>query len=236
MSESNVIVVVQARMDSSRLPGKIAAPLCGLPLLGRVVRRLQAAQAHLPLGLRVLVATTTNPADDVTESLCGELKVDFFHGSENDVLDRYLAATAHLGDDQVIVRATADNPLYCPARTAKIILHHQTSGVDYTSIEDLSYVVPEVVRVGALRDMARRAASPFCHEHVTPYFRQHPEEFRVTQLSPTWEGLRPEVRLTVDTPEELQRMAAIYGALGGDNNLFSLEQVYEFCERQPLVS
>lgn len=236
MNFSNVLVVVQARMDSSRLPGKIAAPLNGLPLLGHAVRRLQAAQAHLPLGLRVLVATTTNPTDDVTATLCGDLQVDFFCGSENDVLDRYLAATAHLDDDQVIVRATADNPLYCPARTAKIILHHQASGAEYTSIENLSYVVPEVMRVGALRGMARRTTSPFCHEHVTPYFRQHPEEFHVTQLSPTWEGLRPEIRLTVDTPEELQRMAAIHGALGRDNNLFSLEQVYEFCEHHPLVS
>ena len=101
-------------------------------------------------------------------------------------------------------------------RTAKIILHHQASGADYTSIENLSYVVPEVMRVGALRGMAGRATSPYCHEHVTPYFRQHPQEFRVTQLSPTWEGLRPEIRLTVDTPEELERMAAIYGALGRD--------------------
>ncbi|MEI8373573.1 MAG: hypothetical protein WCJ35_12170 [Planctomycetota bacterium] len=236
MNFSDVLIVVQARMASSRLPGKVAVPLNGLPLLACVVRRLQAAQAHLPLGLRVLVATTTNPVDDVTESLCGDLQVDFFRGSENDVLDRYLAVTAHLDDDHIILRATADNPLYCPARTAKIILHHQASGADYTSIENLSYVVPEVMRVGALRGMARRATSPFCHEHVTPYFRQHPEEFHVTQLAPTWEGLRPEVRLTVDTPEELQRMAAIHDALGRDNNLFSLEQVYEFCERQPLVS
>jgi spore coat polysaccharide biosynthesis protein SpsF len=223
-------------MDSSRLPGKIAAPLCGLPLLGRVVRRLRAAQGHLPLELRVLVATTTNRADDITVSLCRDLHVDFFRGSEDDVLDRYLAATARLDEDRTIVRATADNPLYCPQRTAKIILQHQASGADYTSIEDLSYVVPEVMRVGALRRMARRAASPFCREHVTPYFRQHPEEFRVTRLSPTWEGLRPEVRLTVDTPEELQRMAAIYAALGRDNDTFSLEQVYEFCQRQSLVS
>ncbi len=223
-------------MDSSRLPGKIAAPLCGLPLLGRVVRRLQAAEAHFPPGLHVLVATTTNPADDVTTGLCGDLHVDFFRGSENDVLERYLAATAHLGDEQTIVRATADNPLYCPLRTAKIIFHHLDSGADYTSIEDLSYVVPEAMRVGALRDMARRATSPFCHEHVTPYFRQHPEEFRVTRLPPTWEGLRPEIRLTVDTPDELRRMAAIYEALGRANDTFSLERVYEFCDRRSLVA
>ncbi len=236
MSESTVVVVVQARMDSCRLPGKIAASLNGLPLLGRVVRRLQAAEAHFPWGLRVLVATTTNPADDATVSLCNDLRVDFFRGSENDVLARYLAATAGFGDDQTIVRATADNPLYCPQRTAKVMLNHLAAGADYTSIENLSYVVPEVMQVGALRGMARRATSPFCHEHVTPYFRQHPEEFRVTRLPPTWEGLRPEIRLTVDTPDELRQMAAIYEALGRANDTFSLERVYEFCDRRSLVA
>ena len=152
------------------------------------------------------------------------------------MLDRYLAATSSFDDDRTILRATADNPLYCPARTAKIILHHQASGADYTSIENLSYVVPEVIRVGALRRMARRATVPYCREHVTPYFRQQPGEFHVTQLSPHWEGLRPEIRLTVDTPEELRRMAAIYNALGRDDNMFSLEQVYEFCDGHTLLS
>ena len=148
---------------------------------------------------------------------------------------RHLAATASFGDERIVVRATADNPLYCPVRTAKIILHHCDGGVDYTSIENLSYVVPEVMRVDALHGMACRATSTYCREHVTPYFRQHPDEFRVVQLPPTWSGLRPEIRLTVDTPEELQRMAAIHNALDSGDGLFSLEKVYEFCERQSLA-
>ena len=83
--------------------------------------------------------------------------------------------------------------------------------------------------------MARRAADPFCREHVTPYFRRHAEEFRVAKLPPTWEGLRPEIRLTVDTPAELERMAAIYDALDRGDGLFSLEEVYEFDERRRLA-
>ena len=235
MNRADIVIVVQARMVSRRLPGKIAAPLCGVPLLARVVRRLQAAQANLPMGLRVMVATTDNAADDATEAICRDLEVRCFRGSEDDVLDRYLQATAELDDEHLVVRATADNPLYCPVRTAKIILHHAASGADYTSIDNLSYVVPEAMKAGALREMGRRTADAFCREHVTPYFRRHAEEFRVTKLPPTWEGLRPEIRLTVDTPAELERMVSIYSALDRGDGLFSLEEIYELDERWRLA-
>jgi spore coat polysaccharide biosynthesis protein SpsF len=232
----NILVVIQARMKSTRLPGKIAIPVRGVPLLGHVVRRLQAAEAHLPAPLGVMVATSRAQGDDATEAMCRDLQVECFRGPEDDVLQRYLDATAQLGAEDLVIRATADNPLYCPRRTAKIILHHAASGADYTSIKDLSYVVPEVMKAGALRAMASRAASAFCREHVTPYFRQHPQEFRVTQLPQTWEGLRPEIRLTVDTPDELRRMTSIFDALSRDDRLFSLEEIYEFHARQPIAS
>ena len=104
------------------------------------------------MGLRVMVATSTSAADDATAAICRDLQVGCFRGSEDDVLDRYLQATAELDDEHLVVRATADNPLYCPVRTAKIILHHAASGADYTSIDNLSYVVPEVMKAGAPRD------------------------------------------------------------------------------------
>ena len=112
----------------------------------------------MPLGLRVIVATSTNAADDATEAICRDLGVECFRGSEDDVLDRYLQATAELDDEQMVVRATADNPLYCPVRTAKIILHHAASGADYTSIDNLSYVVPEAI--SAARSARWPAAPP----------------------------------------------------------------------------
>lgn len=225
-----VRILVQARMGSSRLPGKIASDMAGRTLLARVVQRLAAAGDSVPGGVEVRVATSMAPGDDVTEALCRALGVPCFRGSETDVLARYVAASADLPDNATLVRATADNPLYCPRRTAALLAEHHQSGADYTAIDDLSYVVPEAMRVGALRAMERVAHTPYCREHVTPYFRQRREAFRVVLLPPTWQGLRPEIRLTVDTLEELQRMRRLCAALAGKEDLFTLEDVYGYCD------
>lgn len=240
-----VRVVIQARVGSTRLPSKIMAPLAGRPLLAHVVRRLQAARRHDdPMYGReweVTVATTTSPSDDVTERLCRELGIRCFRGSEEDVLARYVAAAAELAEDDALVRATADNPAYCPARTAAIVAEQCAAQIDYVCIENLSYVVPEVMRVGALRRMADLARGAFFREHVTPYFRTETGEFRVVQLSPSWRGLRPEFRLTVDTAEELRRMMRIFEAAEGGESLFPIERAYElypsvYADQQPSLA
>lgn len=209
-------------MGSGRLPGKVLAELNGRPMLEFVVRRLRAA-GH---DLEVLVATSTSPADDAIDNFCRRLDVACFRGSESDVLGRYVAATADLGDDDIVVRATADNPLYCPRRTAAILAEHRRLPADYTCIENLSYVVPEVMRAGALRAMSRVAFDARSREHVTPYFREFAHNFRVVTLPASWHGLRPQFRLTVDTPDELDRMSAICQMLAHGDLLFPLEDVY----------
>ncbi len=227
---ARVRVIVQARMGSSRLPGKILAPLAGRPLLAHVVRRLQAAAQHddatADRRWEITVATTTSPLDDATERLCRELNIGCFRGSEDDVLARYVAAAADLAADDAVVRATADNSAYCPKRAAMIVAEHASRESDYTCIEKLSYVVPEVMRVAALRRVSEQAGDAYCREHVTPYFRQPTNDFRVTQLPPTWQALQPGIRLTVDTAEELRRMERLFEAAGCDG-LFSLERAYE---------
>jgi spore coat polysaccharide biosynthesis protein SpsF (cytidylyltransferase family) len=229
-----VRVVVQARMNSSRLPGKIVAPLAGRPMLAHVVRRLEAAgRFTLEVGStrwEVLVATSTARDDGSTQDLCRELRVACFRGPEDDVLARYVEASEDLADDDLVVRATADNPLYCLRRTASIVAEHLRTAADYTCIENLSYVVPEVMRAGALRAMARLATDAHCREHVTPFFRLTPDRFRVRQLPPSWKGLRPAIRLTVDTQAEHERMAWIFERLAVDGPLFSLDDVYALCD------
>ncbi len=179
--------------------------------------------------LDVTVATTRDAADHRTEALCRELGVRCFRGQRDDVLARYVAAAADLADDDVLIRATADNPLYCPRRTALLVERLLVEGNDYTCIRNLSYVVPEVMRVGALRAMAGlvggAADADYCREHVTPYLRG-PSPFRAEQLPQDWQGLRPDVRLTVDTPADYERMAALFAMFVTRQGKMPLEDVY----------
>lgn len=227
-----VRLVIQARMGSSRLPGKILAPLAGRPLLEYVVRRLMVAASALPRG-ELLVATTTAAQDGATAEACRQLGVACFRGQPTDVLGRYLDATADLAADDLVVRATADNPLYCPRRSQLIVAHHENEPADYTCIDGLSYVVPEVMTAGALRRMARMAWSAHCREHVTPLFRQPGQPFRTAMLPAGWQGLRPDLRLSVDTPDDLSRMRWLCEKLAFEGPLVSLESVYEQCDREP---
>jgi len=229
--DTKVRVVIQARMRSSRLPGKIMANLAGEPLLGHVVWRIFAASsAETPL--EIVVATTDDPTDDVTEQFCAANGIACFRGAAEDVLDRYFAAASDLSDDDLVVRATADNPLYCPRRTAAIVDEMQVRGADYLCVERLSYVVPEVMRVGALRRMAALADEPDCREHVTPYFRRRQSEFDAVELPRNWFGLRPEIRFTVDRADELQWMQWIFSTLTPIHGpRFALERAYELCDQ-----
>jgi spore coat polysaccharide biosynthesis protein SpsF len=219
-------MIVQARMGSSRLPGKILAPLGDRPLLAHVVERLQTASGLLRFDAEVMVATTTHADDNATEAWCRQNGIRCFRGEAEDVLGRFVAAVADLGDDDTVVRATADNPLYCPERSAAIIEVHRTARADYTCVDQLSYIVPEVMRVRALRRMATLTDDPYCREHVTPYFRQRPQVFQTIVLPANWRGLRPEVRLTIDTAEELERMRRLVCEVSTQGRLASLEAVY----------
>ena len=231
--EPAIRIVLQARMGSSRRPGKTLAPVAGKPLLERVIERLRAVRGHGGRSWQLLVATSTAAADDAVEAESQRLQVDCLRGSEHDVLSRYLAATSDLHDQDVVVRATADNPLYCPLRTVRLVAEHLASSDVYTGILDLSALVPEALRVGALRRAsARTDLNDYCREHVTPYFRRESNLPGVRILPPTWAGLDPTLRLTVDTQADLNRVDGVYSTLIGltgrdEPATWTLRQVYE---------
>ena len=233
-----VRIVLQARMGSARRPGKTVADVAGRTLIARCVERLAAARS---LGARTLpqarwelvVATSRLTADEPIARAAEALGCCCVRGSESDVFARYLTSTADLNNADVVIRATSDNPLYCPERTVHLVEHHLASGAVYTGIaEALSPSVPEVFRVGALRAASLRSdLDAYCREHVTPCFRRDGSPFRRELLSPTWAGLDPDLRLTVDTPEDLANMNALYNALisltGADEPAsWTLPQIY----------
>jgi spore coat polysaccharide biosynthesis protein SpsF len=224
-----VVAIVQARMGSTRLPGKVLSDLGGESMLARVVGRLRRAR----LINEVLVATTDTAADDVIVAECRKRSVPVSRGDQNDVLDRYFRA-AQLAKAEIVVRITADCPLIDPEITDKTIAAFLEAHPDYAS-NVLKRTYPrgldtEVMSVAALELSWRQARKPYEREHVTPYIYEHPEEFKL--LSVTGEDDHSAHRWTVDTPEDLEFLRAVFNRFSPDDT-FSWRDVLDLLQREP---
>lgn len=199
-------------MGSTRLPGKVLKHLAGDTVLGHVVRRVQ--QAKRLDG--ICIATTESPADQPIVAEAKRLGVNCWRGSEQDVLARYFGAAQASGAD-CIVRVTSDCPLFDGALLDEMLaVFHATPDLDY-----LSNVQPrrfprgldaEIFTFGALARAHREAMQQHEREHVTPYFYQHPELFRLHSFD-ALEDLSAH-RWTLDTPEDWRLLEAVYAELG----------------------
>jgi spore coat polysaccharide biosynthesis protein SpsF len=210
-------VVVQARVASTRLPRKVLAPLAGAPLLARVVERVRAAPASSPFEL--VVATTVDPADDAVERLCRDLEVRCFRGHPTDLLDRHVAAARTLGAD-VVVKIPSDCPLVDPAAVALVLTAWDAAGgrLDYISnLHPPSWPDGndvEVMSLAALEQASREARAPHEREHTTPFLWDEPGRFRVGNVVRAGgRDLSMTHRFTVDWPEDLAFVSAVYDAL-----------------------
>lgn len=229
MARKHVVAIIQARIGSTRLPGKVLVDLGGRPMLARVVRRTQRA-ARVD---QVVVATSTDPADEPIVALCHELGVASFRGSREDVLDRYYqAALAYPAD--IVVRVTSDCPLIDPEVIDRVVAAFMDLEPDYAS-NTICRTYPrgldtEAVSFEALRRAWREALLPYQRIHVTPYFYQNPEIFAIFPVI-QGEDLS-EGRWTVDTPEDLAFLRAIYARLGPDD-AFSWQDVWRLLRKEP---
>lgn len=224
-----VVAIIQARMGSTRLPGKVLKDIGGESMLARVVRRTQKAT----LLDQVTVATTTEPSDDAIVTECANLGVPTFRGDEQDVLDRYYqAALTHNAD--VVVRITSDCPFIDPILIDQAIHSFCSEMPDYAS-NGLARTyprgtVPEVIKMDALRQAWREAKEPYQRVHVTPYFYQNPDAFRL--LPVTGDADCGDYRWSVDTPEDLEFARAVYARLG-NNDSFSWLDMLTLLNEQP---
>jgi spore coat polysaccharide biosynthesis protein SpsF len=205
-----IVAIVQARMGSSRLPGKVLCDLHGKTMLARVVSRVRRAHAID----EVLVATTDCSADDVVAQECRRCSVPVFRGNEDDVLDRYLRAAQWTNAD-VIVRITSDCPLIDPEIVDKTVRAFLAERGDYASnVMVRTYprgLDTEVMTVPALQRAWSDADQMYQRAHVTPYIFEHPEIFKL--LSVTGDADYSQHRWTVDTPEDLEFVRTIYTRL-----------------------
>jgi spore coat polysaccharide biosynthesis protein SpsF len=203
----NVAVIVQARMGSTRLPGKVLRPLVGRSLIAHIARRLASCR----LVDRVAVATTTDPRDDAVEREANQLGLFCFRGSEEDVLDRYLGAARRL-DARAIVRVTADCPLIDAGVVDRIVESRALSGCDYAS-NTIRRTYPrgldaEVLTRETLERLARAAPPGPAREHVTWLVHQRPAEY--SRLSVEDVDDNADLRWTVDTDEDWQLVERLY--------------------------
>lgn len=224
-----LVAIIQARMGSTRLPGKVLNDLEGETVLARVVNRLRRAR----LIDEVLVATTDRAADDAIVTECRRLSVPVSRGDQDDVLDRYFRA-AQLAKADVVVRITSDCPLIDPEITDKTIAAFLKTRPDYAS-NALVRTYPrgldtEVMLAAALGRAWQEARKPYEREHVTPYLYEHPADFKI--LSVTGDADHSGHRWTVDTPEDLALVRAIYARLK-DNPMFLWSDVLDLLEREP---
>ena len=219
-----VRAVIQARMLSSRFRGKSLISVAGKPLLARVLERIEAMDCID----EICVATTREAADEPIAALADRRGVQCIRGDHEDVLLRYIQATESLDDDDVIVRFTADNPLYDPQRAERLFQLHREGDWDYTHIDGLSHMVPEFIRVGALRQIERETSDSFDREHVTPYLRKKKGTFRVQTLPSDFAGLRPDLdrHLTIDRQEDLERFEEMLIRLEKPDQVVSLDDCY----------
>lgn len=224
-----IVAIVQAHMGSTRLPGKVLLDLGGRTMLARVVRRAQRAK----LIDEVTVACSTERPDDAIVEECARLGVRVHRGNDSDVLDRYHGATDAFQPD-VVVRITSDCPLIEPEISGRVITRFLESGADYASNTiERSYprgLDTEVCKRACLDRAWAEAKEPYQRVHVTPYFYQNPQLFKIVQVR--GETDLNELRWTVDTPEDYQFISKIYSHFGGDDN-FSWLDVLSLLKSKP---
>jgi spore coat polysaccharide biosynthesis protein SpsF len=232
-NEQRIVIISQARMTSTRLPGKVAIDVLGKTLLEHHLERLQRSK-HMT---QVVVATTTNDSDDVIVKICKKAGVGVFRGSEHDVLARYYHTACEF-DADAIVRVTSDCPLIDPDvidLTIGAFLSAQPR-MDYVSNCRLRQTYPrgldtEVFSFTALQVAHEQAREAFEREHVTPFLWQQPNRFALANIDNDVDHSAH--RWTVDTPEDFELIRLMLAALYPSNPGFNLQDCVDLLYRNP---
>ncbi|MBX7199596.1 MAG: glycosyltransferase family protein [Rhodospirillaceae bacterium] len=233
MAKPRVVASIEARMGSSRLPGKVLMDINGRPSLSRLVERLRSCGTLDG----IVVATSTDPRDDAIAAWAKTENVTVFRGSEDDVLQRVVDAQTFMTSD-IVVEVTGDCPLICPDVIDMGVETFLANAADVvTNARVPSYPMGADVQVFRTKDLSWVAANirdPAVREHVSLYFYEQPDKYRVLHLiaPPQWQA--PKVRLQLDYPEDLRFIREVYArlepTLGG---VFGLDAIMALLKAQP---
>lgn len=203
------IAVIQARLSSSRLPGKVLKDLCGKTLLERVVERVRESN----LLDEIWLATSTEKTDDILELVSEQLNINLHRGSLNNVLERFCEVATKSNAD-IIVRVTADNPLTEPRFIDQGIKELLNNDVDYVNFEDVPYGSGiEVINKASLLLSNKLTNVDEDKEHVTLYIKKNCHKFKIKTLSPESKFKRPDIRVTIDTLDDYVTLYKVYHLL-----------------------
>jgi spore coat polysaccharide biosynthesis protein SpsF len=236
VSGEAIWAIVPTRMGSSRLPGKALAELAGRPSLRHILERL----SRVPRIDGVVVATTEDGADDVIRDCAVAAGVPCYRGSADDVLDRTLQA-AWMVEADTIVTVNGDSPLCDAQVVARVIERFEAKRPDYASNRLGRHRYPvgldvEVFPTRLLGEIDPVATSPRDREHVTVHVYEHPERYRLLNVEPEPRHERSELRVTLDTEEDLALIRAIYEALYPVDPAFGLDDVLDLLDREPALA
>jgi len=227
-----VVGIIQARMGSTRLSGKVLLDIGGKTMLQRVVERASRSTTID----QVVVATTALDRDEPIVEACARDGVACVRGSEDDVLDRFILA-AHRFEAEIVVRITSDCPLIDPEVIDEVLTQFHQKEPDYAS-NTMTRCWPrgldaEAIDVVALEATGRLASESYERVHVTPYIYGHPDQFRLLPVvGPFNHG---DLRWTVDVEEDLAMVRRVYNAFG-DSSEFGWREVLDLLKRRPEIA
>jgi len=230
------LVIVQARTGSRRLPRKVLLPLAGRPMLARQLERMQAATTAFDL----VVATTSDPADDAIREICRTCDVDCASGHPTDLLDRHYHVARRAGAE-VVVKVPSDCPLIDPGVIDRVLAHYQRHSGDFDFVSNLHPPTwpdgndVEVLPFEVLETAWRESTRELDREHTTPFVWDQPDRFRIGNVR--WEtglDLSTSHRFTVDYEEDHAFVAAIYDALWSPTRpVFRLHEILDLLAARP---
>jgi spore coat polysaccharide biosynthesis protein SpsF len=228
-----ILAILQARMSSTRLPGKVLLPILGRPMLSWQIERIRRSRAID----RLVVATSREVSDDAVQAFCDANELLCYRGELHDVLTRFHGAAHAFGPAAHVVRLTADCPLIdWTVIDAAIALQKREASDAAGNVLNRTYpdgLDVEVVSFSALDRAYRDATNPSHREHVTQYIYHHPEKFRVAHLTQTPD--LQALRWTVDTPADFEMVEKVFTGLSQFNNDFLQQDVIRFLNQHPEI-
>lgn len=231
----NITATIEARMTSTRLPGKVLMPLGGKPALALLIERVQRAR-YIDT---IVVATTVNSTDDPIEELCNKLGVRCFRGSEDDVLQRVLDAAKSAGAD-LICELMGDSPFIDPVIIDHVVTAHLAGNYDYTSNFTPVHSFPlgfavQVFPVAVLDRVEKLTQHPMDRAHVSCFIYHNPYLFRLNGhgVQACADTYAPDIRVALDTQSDYELMTAVCDALYPNNPEFSARDIVQFLRSKP---